>query len=362
MFCLIKMLEKLNQIEARYHELSRLLADKATISDQNLFRQYVKEHNELEPIVKKFEEFKLVSNQLKEAQALKNENQEVEFASFLNEELLQLEKKKNTLEEALIVLLLPKDPYDDKNIFVEIRGGTGGEEAALFAGELFRMYARFAERKKWKTEIIDSSPTELGGYKEVIFAITGQGAYSQLKYEAGTHRVQRVPKTEAGGRIHTSAATVAVLPEVEEIDLKIEEKDLRIDTFRASGPGGQSVNKTSSAVRITHLPTGIVVACQEERSQHQNRAKAMMLLRAKLLAVETSKQQREITEARRLMVGTGDRSEKIRTYNYPQSRVTDHRIKFTTHNLEGVLDGNLEELIEALQKADISAKLASLKK
>lgn len=356
------MQEKFNQIETRFEELEKLLSQKETMSDQNLFKQLGKERAELVGIVEKINAQKKVLQELEESKKLKAESQDEELLSLANEEIGKLEQLSQKLENELVVLLLPKDPYDEKNIFMEVRAGTGGEEAALFAGELFRMYTRFAERKKWKIEMIAASPTELGGFKEVIFQIAGKSAYSFLKYEAGTHRVQRVPKTEAGGRIHTSASTVAVLPEADEIDLKIEEKDLRIDTYRSSGPGGQNVNKTSSAVRITHIPTGIMVACQEERSQHQNRAKAMLLLRSKLFVIENEKKQKEITRARRLMVGTGDRSEKIRTYNYPQSRVTDHRIKFTTHNLNGVLDGDLTEMIEALQKEDISAKIKAIQK
>jgi peptide chain release factor 1 len=356
------MLEKLRKLETRYQQLEELLQKKETTSDSNFFKECVKEHGELQPIIDRYREYKKLLEELKEAETLRQESKEPEFLKLANDEIKNLKEKITSLEEKLTLVLLPRDPNDEKNIFMEIRGGTGGEEAALFAGELFRMYARYAERKKWKIEMIDTNPTQLGGFKEVIFLISGKGVYSHLKFEGGTHRVQRVPKTEAGGRIHTSAATVAVLPEADEIDLKIEEKDLRIDTYRASGPGGQNVNKTSSAVRITHLPSGLVVACQEERSQHQNRAKALALLRARLLEAEISKQQKEITDARRLMVGTGDRSEKIRTYNFPQNRVTDHRIKFSSHNLTAIMDGDLDEMIEALQKADISAKIESIKR
>jgi peptide chain release factor 1 len=280
---------------------------------------------------------------------------------LVKSELKGLEERSASLEKEIEIMLIPKDPYDEKNIIIEIRAGTGGEEAALFAGELLRMYLRYAERRNWKTEIIDANSTGLGGYKEVIFNLIGKGAYSRLKYEGGIHRVQRVPATEASGRIHTSAVTVAVLPEAEDVDVEIEEKDLRVDVYRASGAGGQNVNKVSTAIRITHLPTGIVVACQDERSQHQNRMKAMKLLRAKLLDAAEQEERDKRIAARRIMVGSGDRSEKIRTYNYPQGRVTDHRIGFTIYQLNSFLDGEMDEVIDALIAADRVAKLESLK-
>jgi len=352
------LLAKLENVEKRYRELEKLLSTPEIISDREKFQAYSKELGDLRELFDKSQEYKKVIKELEDAKAL---SQDKEMKELAQSETEKLESHKQKLEKEIEFLLIPKDPFDEKNILLEIRAGTGGEEAALFAGELLRMYLRYAERQGWRTELINSNPTGLGGYKEVIFNIIGKGAYSRLKYEGGTHRVQRVPETEAGGRIHTSAATVAVLPEAEDVDVKIEPKDLRVDTYRAGGPGGQNVNKVSSAIRITHLPTGVVVACQDERSQHQNRAKAMKLLRAKLLetALETAEKKR--TAARRIMVGTGDRSEKIRTYNFPQGRVTDHRIGFTIYRLNDVLDGDLVEIIDALTTADRVAKLEKMK-
>lgn len=348
----------LEKIEKRYLELEKLLSSPEVISDPKQFQTYSKEFAELKEVVNKFREYKQVIKEIKEAEHL---SQEKEMKEVAEGELKQLEPKREALEKELEILLLPKDPLDEKNIIMEIRAGAGGEEAALFAGNLLRMYLRYAERCGWKTETISSNSTGLGGYKEVIFGISGKGAYSKLKYESGTHRVQRVPATEAGGRIHTSAATVAVLPEAEEVDIKIEDKDLRIDTYRSSGPGGQHMQKTSSAVRITHLPSGIVASCEDERSQHQNKAKAMKLLRTKLFSMAEEKEQKKRAEARRIMVGSGDRSEKIRTYNFPQGRITDHRIGFTIYRLPQVLDGDLDEIIKALSSADHTAKLKTLK-
>lgn len=351
-------LEKIEKIEKRYLELEKLLSSPEVISDREKFQAFSKELGDLKELYEKSKEYKKTIKEIGEAKLLSKEKEIKELAEA---ELKNLENIKLKLEKELEILLLPPDPYDQKNIIMEIRAGTGGEEAALFAGDLLRAYLRYAERQGWKTELISSNPTGLGGYKEVIFNIIGKGAYSRLKYESGTHRVQRVPKTEAGGRIHTSAVTVAVLPEAEEVDIKIDEKDLRIDTYRASGAGGQHVNKTDSAVRITHLPTKTVVTCQDERSQHQNRVKAMKLLRAKLLDLAEEKERKKRAEVRRIMVGTGDRSEKIRTYNFPQGRVTDHRIGFTIYRLAEVLDGDLTEIIEALITADRSAKLKKIR-
>jgi peptide chain release factor 1 len=350
-------LEKLENVEKRYLELERLLSSSDIISNREQFTQYSKELSNLRELVEKFRLYNQTLQEIGETGELAREEGMKEMAEA---EIKELEAKKAALLQELELLLVPRDPFDDKNIIMEIRAGTGGEEAALFAGDLLRMYLRYAERRGWKTEVIDASPTGLGGYKEVIFNIIGKGAYSRLKFESGTHRVQRVPKTEAGGRIHTSAATVAVLPEAEEVEVKIEDRDLRIDVYHASGAGGQNVNKVSTAIRITHLATGIVVACQDERSQHQNRFKAMKLLRARLLQTREEEERKKRDLSRKIMVGTGDRSEKIRTYNFPQSRVTDHRIGFTLHRLDEILDGDLNEIIEAVSNADRAAKLAKM--
>jgi peptide chain release factor 1 len=352
------LLDKLENIEKRYLELEKLLSTPETIADREKFSSYSRELGNLKELFDKSREYKKTVKEIKDARTLSREEEMREMAEA---EIKKLEKRKQELEKEIEILLLPRDRFDEKNIIMEVRAGTGGEEAALFAGELLRMYLRYAERHGWKTELISSNPTGLGGYKEVVFNIIGKGAYSRLKYEGGTHRVQRVPKTESGGRIHTSAATVAVLPEAEDVDIKIEDKDLRIDTYRAGGPGGQNVNKVSSAIRITHLPTGLVVACQDERSQLQNRVKAMKLLRTRLLEAAEESERKKRAATRKIMVGTGDRSEKIRTYNYPQGRVTDHRIGFTIYRLNEVMDGDLEETIEALIAADRAAKLEKLK-
>lgn len=342
------MLEKLDKIEERYEELSRKIADPEVIADYSRWREYVKAHAEMEEVVHTYREYKKVSRDIENAELLLREENDPELRDLAAEELELLKERKEELTERLKVLLLPKDPNDEKNVILEIRAGTGGEEAALFAADLLRMYLRFAERRGWRSEMMSSSPTDLGGFKEAIVLIEGRGAYSQLKFESGVHRVQRVPETEASGRIHTSAATVAVLPEAEEVDVAIDPKDLRIDVFCSTGPGGQSVNTTQSAVRITHLPTGIVVTCQDEKSQHKNRDKAMKVLRARLLDKMQREQQEKIAAARRSQVGTGDRSERIRTYNFPQNRVTDHRVGLTLYRLGEVLDGDLDELITAL--------------
>lgn len=351
------MFDKLQSIEDKYEELGRLLSDPEVISDQSQFQKYAKAHAELTEIVTVFREYKDIKKDLEEAKSILETEEDEELKEMAQLELEELEEKIPQLEDQLKILLLPKDPNDEKNVIMEIRGGAGGEEAALFAGDLFRMYSRFAERKGWKLEILSDHPTDIGGYKEVIFLIQGKGAYSQLKYESGVHRVQRIPTTESGGRIHTSTVTVAVLPEAEEVDVEINPNDLRIDLFCSSGPGGQSVNTTQSAVRITHLPTGIVVSCQDEKSQLKNKEKALKVLRARLLEKAQEEQQGEMASARRSQVGTGDRSERIRTYNFPQSRVTDHRIGLTLHKLDLILDGDLTEIIEALATVDQAEKL-----
>ncbi|MBU0630314.1 MAG: peptide chain release factor 1 [Candidatus Margulisbacteria bacterium] len=349
-------LDKLANVEKRFIELETSLSQPDIINDRELFSNYAKELSSLRDVVEKYRAYKQAEHEIVEAEAMLKDEGMREIAE---EEIKGLEKKKLALVSDLEILLIPKDPLDDKNIIVEIRAGTGGDEAALFAGDLLRMYLRYAERKGWKTEIIDANDTGLGGYKEAIVNIIGKGAYSRLKYEGGIHRVQRVPKTEASGRIHTSAASVAILPEVEDMDIHIDEKDISFEAFRAGGAGGQNVNKVSSAVRVIHIPTGTVVECREERSQLQNRAKAMKLLRARIYEVEEEKRRKERESSRRVMVGSGDRSEKIRTYNFPQNRLTDHRIGFTVHQLDQVLDGNLDEMIDALATADRAAKLAN---
>lgn len=355
------MIEKLEAVEQRYIELTQKIADPEIIAKHEEWRKLAKEHAALEEIVNCFREYKKTLEQIEENQEmLKEASGDVEMEELIKSDLEELEEKQAKLKEQLKILLLPKDPNDEKSVIVEIRAGTGGEEAALFAGDLFRMYSRYAEKQGWKAEIIDSNPTELGGYKEIIFEINGHGAYSRLKYESGVHRVQRVPTTEAGGRIHTSAATVAVLPEAQEIDIEINPNDLRIDIFRSSGHGGQSVNTTDSAVRITHLPTGIVVTCQDERSQLKNKEKAMKVLRARLLEKAQEEQNQKIAENRRSQVGSGDRSERIRTYNFPQGRITDHRIGLTIHQLTNVLEGELDEIIDALIAEDQAKKLAQV--
>nr|WP_255688499.1 peptide chain release factor 1 [Tepidanaerobacter sp. GT38] len=348
-------------VEKKYIELTEKVADPEIIAKHEEWRKLAKEHASLEEIVNCYRDYKKTLEQIKENQVLlKEASGDSEMEELVKSDLEELEEKKLKLEEQLKILLLPKDPNDERNVIVEIRAGTGGEEAALFAGDLFRMYSRYAEKQGWKIEVIDSNPTELGGFKEIIFEVNGHGAYSRLKYESGVHRVQRVPTTEAGGRIHTSAATVAVLPEAEEIDIEINPNDLRIDIFRSSGHGGQSVNTTDSAVRITHLPTGIVVSCQDERSQLKNKEKAMKVLRARLLEKAQQEQNQKIAQSRRSQVGTGDRSERIRTYNFPQGRVTDHRIGLTIHQLANVLEGELDEIINALIAEDQAKRLAQM--
>ncbi|MFQ5723999.1 MAG: peptide chain release factor 1 [Terriglobia bacterium] len=339
------MFDKLDQVEARYEELTRELAQPEVYSDKARYQKLAKAHAELRGLVERYRQWKGVEKHLRETRALL---EDPEMKSLAHEELPKLERTKEALEQELKLLLLPKDPNDEKNVLLEIRAGTGGGEATLFAQELFRMYTRYAESQGWKVEVLSTSPSTVGGLKEVIASIQGEKVYSKLKYESGVHRVQRVPQTEQQGRIHTSAATVAVLPEAEEIDIQLEPKDLRIDTFCSSGPGGQSVNTTYSAVRITHLPTEMVVTCQDEKSQIKNKAKAMRVLRTRLYEQELERQQARLRDERRTMVKSGDRSEKIRTYNFPQNRVTDHRIGLTLHQLPDVLDGKLQPLVDAL--------------
>jgi peptide chain release factor 1 len=340
--------EKLKQVEARYDEMSEQLSSPEVLADSARIQKLAKNHSDLAEIVAKYRKWKKIEQGLREAKQMANDADDLEMRQMAHEEEKQLTTQLTAVEEELKVLLLPRDPLDEKNVILEIRAGTGGDEAGLFAGELFRMYSRYAETQGWKVEVLESSPTSLGGVKDITAAISGQKVYSKLKYESGVHRVQRVPATEQQGRIHTSAATVAVLPEADEIDIKIEAKDLRIDTFCSSGPGGQSVNTTYSAVRITHLPTGTVVSQQDEKSQIKNRAKAMRVLRARLYELESNKQHEQIASERRGQIGSGDRSEKIRTYNFPQNRITDHRVGVTLHQLGDAMDGKIGSLVDAL--------------
>ncbi len=341
------MLDRLETLEQKYEELTRLLSDPNVISVQQEFQKYSKEHSDLHPVVEKIREYKKLVSDIEDTEELLKSG-DAEMKELAQAEVEELRKRRPVLENELKLMLLPQDPRDSKNVILEIRAGTGGEEAALFAASLFRMYSKYAESKRWKVELINMNATGLGGIKEVVASIQGKGAYSRLKYESGVHRVQRVPATEASGRIHTSAATVAVLPEAEDVDIKIEAKDLRIDTFCSSGAGGQSVNTTYSAVRIVHLPTGVTVQCQDERSQTKNKDKAMKVLRSRLYELELEEKEKERSQQRKSQVGSGDRSERIRTYNYPQNRVTDHRIGLTLHKLEQTLEGQLDEVIDGL--------------
>jgi peptide chain release factor 1 len=354
------MFDRLQAVEDRYEKLNELLSDPDIVNDPKKLRDYSKEQSDIAETVQTYREYKKKKQQYQEAKEMLEEKLDPEMREMVKEELHDLEGQLEDLEEQLKILLLPKDPNDDKNVIMEIRGAAGGEEAALFAGDLYRMYSRYAESKGWKTEVIDANPTGLGGYKEIIFMIQGKGAYSRLKFENGAHRVQRVPETESGGRIHTSTATVACLPEAEEVEVEINEKDIRVDTFASSGPGGQSVNTTMSAVRLTHIPTGIVVSCQDEKSQIKNKEKAMKVLRARIYDKYQQEAQAEYDEKRKSAVGTGDRSERIRTYNFPQNRVTDHRIGLTIQKLDQVLEGKLDEVIDALILEEQSKKLENL--
>ena len=351
------MLEKLQTLEERYNHLERLISDPDAVKDMATWQKNSRTHSKLTEIIMKFREYKACQKTIEDTLELLREKLDDEMRELAQSELDGAKADKERLEAELRILLLPKDPYDDKDVIMEIRGGAGGEEAALFAGDLFRMYSRYAESQRWRVEMLDSNPTDLGGFKEVVFSIAGAGAYSRLKFESGVHRVQRVPDTESSGRIHTSTVTVAVLPEVEDVDVQISPNDLRIDTYCASGAGGQHVNKTESAVRITHLPTGVVVQCQDEKSQLKNKEQAMRVLRAKVLEIAQESQRAETAQNRKSQVGTGDRSERIRTYNFPQGRMTDHRIGLTLHKLDFIMNGDLTETIDALTAADQAERL-----
>lgn len=353
------MFDKLETLEERFAYLSEKISDPEVIADQDTWRKMCKDHSDLTPIINKYREYKEAKKTIADDKEMLEAGQEKDFEEMIKAELAENEEKLKSISDELKILLLPKDPNDDKNVIMEIRGGTGGDEAALFAADLMRMYSMYAETRRWKIEVLSSNPTDIGGYKEVCFSIEGQGAYSRLKFESGVHRVQRVPSTESSGRIHTSAVTVAVLPEVEEVEVDINPNDLRIDVFRAGGPGGQCVNTTDSAVRITHIPTGIVVSCQDEKSQHKNKDKAMKILRSRIYEVMEEQRHKEIADERKSQVGSGDRSERIRTYNFPQGRVTDHRINLTLYKLEQFLDGAMDEVVDALITEDQSRKLSA---
>lgn len=354
------MFDKLEGILERYNEIMEQLNDPNVVSDQNNFRKIMKEQSDLAPIVEAYKAYKQAKQTVEDSLLILEEESDEEMRELAKEEMNEAKSEISAKEEELKILLLPKDENDDKNVIVEIRGGAGGDEAALFAAELYRMYCMYAEEKHWKTELISVNENGLGGFKEVVFMVNGQGAYSFLKYESGVHRVQRIPVTESGGRIHTSTATVAVMPEAEEVDVEIDMNDCKFDVFRASGNGGQCVNTTDSAVRLTHIPTGIVISCQDEKSQLKNKDKALKVLRARLYELECQKKQDAESAARKSQIGTGDRSEKIRTYNFPQGRVTDHRIKFTSHRLEQIMNGDINEIIDNCIAADQAAKLAQV--
>lgn len=356
------MLEKLDFLEEKYKDLNGKISDPDIINNMNEWQKYVKEHAEVEPIVMKYREYKEVVEGIAESKEMLNDKLEDDFKEMVKEELNELQEQEEELQEEIKFLLIPKDPNDEKNVIVEVRAGAGGDEAGIFAGNLFRMYSRFAERQGWKVDIMSTSGQGVGGFKEIVFMIKGKGAYSKLKYESGVHRVQRVPETESGGRIHTSTATVAVLPEVDDVEVDINMNDVRVDVYRSSGNGGQSVNTTDSAVRLTHVPTGIVVAMQDEKSQLKNKDKAFKVLKARIYEKQVSEQNKEIADARKSQVGTGDRSERIRTYNYPQGRITDHRINVTVYKLENFLDGDIEEMLDALITSDQAEKLKTIEK
>ncbi|OIU67762.1 peptide chain release factor 1 [Rossellomorea aquimaris] len=351
------MYDRLQAVEDRYDKLNELLSDPEIVNDPKKLREYSKEQSDIQATVEAYREYKDISQQFKDAKAMLDEKMDADMREMVKEEVSELEEQIHALEERLKILLIPKDPNDDKNVIMEVRGAAGGDEAALFAGDLYRMYSRYAESQGWKIEVMEATSTGVGGYKEIIFMITGSGAYSKMKYENGAHRVQRVPETESGGRIHTSTATVACLPEAEEVEVDIHEKDIRVDTFASSGPGGQSVNTTMSAVRLTHMPTGVVVSCQDEKSQIKNKEKAMKVLRARVYDKFQREVQAEYDANRKSAVGTGDRSERIRTYNFPQNRVTDHRIGLTIQKLDQILEGKMDEVIDALIIEDQSKLL-----
>ncbi|WP_121610537.1 peptide chain release factor 1 [Mesobacillus foraminis] len=353
------MFDRLQAVEDRYERLNELLSDPEIVNNPNKLREYSKEQSDIQETVQTYREYKETKEQYQEAKAMLEEKLDAEMKEMVKEEISELNDKIEELEGRLRILLIPKDPNDDKNVIMEIRGAAGGDEAALFAGDLYRMYSRFAESQGWKTEVIEASSTGVGGFKEIIFMINGNGAYSKMKFENGAHRVQRVPETESGGRIHTSTATVACLPEAEDVEVEIHDKDIRFDAFASSGAGGQSVNTTMSAVRLTHIPTGIVVSCQDEKSQHKNKDKAMKVLRARVYDKFQQEAQAEYDQVRKSAVGTGDRSERIRTYNFPQNRVTDHRIGLTIQKLDQILQGKMDEIIEALIMEDQSSRLES---
>ena len=353
------MIDKLQNIILHYEELEQQMIDPALINNQNKYKEVTREHRRLSPVINKAKNYISISKQIEEGESILKGNDE-ELKIIAKDEIDSFKDSIVKIEDELKILLLPHDPNDDKNIILEIRAGTGGDEAALFAADLYRLYSRYAERNKWQYQVMESSTIGIGGFKELIMSINGEGAYGALKFESGVHRVQRVPKTETSGRVHTSAATVAVLPEAEEADVQIVDADLKIDTYRASGAGGQHVNKTESAIRVTHLPSGLVVTCQDESSQHKNKAAALKVLRSRLLAAEQEQLAKERAAARKDMVSTGDRSAKIRTYNFPQGRITDHRINFTAYNLDGVMDGDISELIENLNLADQQLKLSEV--
>lgn len=353
------MFDRLQAVEDRYEQLNELLSDPQIVSDNKKLREYSKEQSDISQTVEAYREYKEVKSQIQDAKAMLEEKLDAEMREMVKEELSELQERQEELEAKMRILLIPKDPNDDKNVIMEIRGAAGGDEAALFAGDLYRMYSKFAETQGWKTEVIDANSTGVGGYKEIIFMINGVGAYSKLKFENGAHRVQRVPETESGGRIHTSTATVAVLPEAEEVEVEIHDKDVRVDTYCSSGAGGQSVNTTASAVRVTHIPTNTVVTCQDEKSQIKNKEKAMKVLRARVFDKINSQVQAEYDQNRKLAVGTGDRSERIRTYNFPQNRVTDHRIGLTIQKLDQIIEGKLSEIIESLIIEDQASRLES---